>query len=167
MFSLITLSLHHFLLTLLYLLFPGCCPLVCVWVCVSRWPTCCRWRVTASQAHSPFTTPMMSPPPPPQRHPPPPGLPCPGRTLIPPPTPLLPHLLHVWRPLSTSWTAAPGCGRTMTSHLRFLHEPTAPFFVLVCVCVYFWWLCSCVELTFCLLIASNFFVCVLFLILQQ
>lgn len=32
MFSLITLSLHHFLLTLLYLLFPGCCPLVCVCV---------------------------------------------------------------------------------------------------------------------------------------
>lgn len=100
---------------------PVSCLCVCVFmgVCVFRWPTWCRWRVTACQAPSLCTTPTACPPLPPR--PPPPGLPCPGRTPTLRPTPLLPCRYPAWRPPSTSWTVARGCGRMTTCHPRFLH----------------------------------------------
>lgn len=104
-----------------------CAPL-CVCVCGGRWPTWCRWRVTVSQAPSLYMTRTACP----RRHPPLPGLPCPGRTLTPPPTPHLPRPSPAWRPLSTSWTAVPGCGRMTTCPPRSLHATLHVLYLVVC-----------------------------------
>lgn len=114
--------------------FPACV-CACPYLCVFRWPTWCKWRVTACQAPSLCTTPTACPLP--QRRCPPPGLPCPGRTPTPPPTPLLPHPCPAWRPPLTSWTAAPGCGRMTICRLRSLHV-TISVFLSECVCVCAW-----------------------------